>query len=162
MGNQGFAAAIAHVQGESGLHFGQIILAAPDLSPETFQAVADEYHRMSTRTTLYVSSRDLALRTSEWLNDAPRIGYTPPVEVVPGIDTIEVTDIDLTMLGHSYFAEAEGVLYVRVRRIQVSRAPATVELGGADQARAAAQAHGVSDAMSEALVVESLPSTSSM
>jgi hypothetical protein len=30
----------------------------------------------------------------------------PPTLVVPGIDTINVTNVDLTMLGHGYIAEA--------------------------------------------------------
>ena len=30
---------------------------------------------------------------------------------MPDIDTIEVTNIDLTLLGHGYYAEAEAVLY---------------------------------------------------
>jgi DNA-binding transcriptional LysR family regulator len=32
------------------------------------------------------------------------------VTVVPEIDTIEVTGIDLTVLGHAYYAQAEPVL----------------------------------------------------
>ena len=48
---------------------------------------------------------------SRFLQGSDRAGFTPPVTVVPGIDTIEVTDIDLTLLGHGYYAEAEGVLY---------------------------------------------------
>jgi hypothetical protein len=44
------------------------------------------------------------------LHDYPRAGYTPPVTVVPGIDTIEVSNIDLTFLGHGYVAEARPIL----------------------------------------------------
>jgi hypothetical protein len=34
----------------------------------------------------------------------------PPVLVVPGIDTINVANVDLTQLGHGYIAEARDVL----------------------------------------------------
>jgi hypothetical protein len=37
--------------------------------------------------------------------------YTPPVTVVSGIDTIEVSNVNLDFLGHGYYAEAAGVLY---------------------------------------------------
>jgi hypothetical protein len=45
------------------------------------------------------------------LQDSDRAGFTPPITVVPNIDTVEVTDIDLTVLGHGYYAEAAPVLY---------------------------------------------------
>ena len=59
---------------------------------------------------MYVSARDRALELSRRLQKSDRAGYTPPVTVVPDIDTIEVTDIDLTMLGHAYYAEAAPIL----------------------------------------------------
>jgi hypothetical protein len=34
----------------------------------------------------------------------------PPVLILPGIDTINVTNSDLTILGHGYVASARGVL----------------------------------------------------
>ena len=34
----------------------------------------------------------------------------PPTLVLPGIDTVNVTNADLTMLGHGYVAEARDVL----------------------------------------------------
>ncbi len=66
---------------------------------------------ISERKTLYVSEKDNAVEASSWLHQYPRAGFTPPVTTVYGIDTIEVKNIDLTILGHSYFAEAEAVLY---------------------------------------------------
>ena len=59
---------------------------------------------------MYVSSNDLALNSSGIIHAHPRAGYTPPVTVVHGIDTIEVSEIDLTFLGHGYVAEAREVL----------------------------------------------------
>jgi esterase/lipase superfamily enzyme len=115
MGNRGFARAVAritsHAAASARVRFGQIILAAPDLDVDLFKQLAMAYPLISERTTMYVSARDKAPALSRWLQDSDRAGFTPPVTVIDGIDTVEVTHIDLTLLGHRYFAEAEPVLY---------------------------------------------------
>lgn len=115
MGNRGFARAVSritsHAAATSGVRFGQIILAAPDLDVDLFKQLAVAYPLISERTTMYVSAKDKALVMSSWLQDSDRAGFTPPVTVLDGIDTVEVTSIDVTILGHGYFAEAEPVLY---------------------------------------------------
>jgi esterase/lipase superfamily enzyme/GNAT superfamily N-acetyltransferase len=116
MGNRGLLRAIHRITaalGESDqIRFGQIILAAPDIDHDVFCELATVYPRVSDRTTLYVSPSDLAVGWSRWLHDHPRVGLTPPVTVVDGIDTVEVPRFDLTSLKwHSYFAEAEGLLH---------------------------------------------------
>ena len=58
---------------------------------------------------MYVSARDRALEVSGWIHGYPRAGFTPPVTVVGGVNTIEASGIDLTTLGHRYFAEAAAV-----------------------------------------------------
>ena len=60
---------------------------------------------------MYVSSRDRAVASSGIIHDAPRAGFIPPVTVIEGIDTVEVSNADLTLLGHGYYGAAEGVLY---------------------------------------------------
>jgi esterase/lipase superfamily enzyme len=114
MGNRGFARAIARItslaSATSGIRFGQIILAAPDVDVDLFKQLAAAYPSICDRTTMYVSARDKALEMSSWLQDSHRAGFTPPVTVLDGIDTVEVTDIDLTLLGHGYFAGARAVL----------------------------------------------------
>lgn len=114
MGNRAFlrvVEAMAPAMRKAGKKFGQIILAAPDVDVDTFKRVAAAFPTISSRTTLYVSSKDLAVRMSEWLHEYPRVGFYPPLTLIPGIDTIQVSNIDLTLLGHSYIAEAEAVLY---------------------------------------------------
>jgi|GEM_PF-6148891 len=127
MGNQGLARVVQgiakEVTAESGKPFAQILLAAPDISQSLFRQLAREYPKISERTTLYVSSKDKALGLSRWLQDTPRAGFTPPVTVVPDIDTVEVTDIDLTLLGHTYFAEAAAVLYDMKELIDDNKPP---------------------------------------
>lgn len=115
MGNRGLLRAIQRITGgveaSSDVKFGQIILAAPDLDVDVFKNLARLYPAISERTTLYASAKDRAVECSHILHKYDRAGFIPPVTVVPGIDTVEVTNIDLSLLGHSYVAEAEAVLY---------------------------------------------------
>ena len=114
MGNRGVLRAIDRIankaQRHKGVLIGQIILAAADVDADTFRGLCSAYGRVSRRTTLYVSSRDRAIEASRWLHDFARAGLLPPIMVVPGIDTINVTNVDLTTLGHGYVAGARGVL----------------------------------------------------
>jgi esterase/lipase superfamily enzyme len=114
MGNRGLLRAInriaANVTAETGKPFGQIILAAPDVDSGIFRDLADAYAATALRATLYVSPADLAVRGSRLLHSADRIGFTPPIAIVPGIDTVNVTDVDLSWLGHGYVASARTVL----------------------------------------------------
>ena len=114
MGNRGVLRAVnriaAAAQRRSGRPFGQIILAAADVDADVFRQLSKAYAEVASRTTLYVSKRDLAVEASRWLHAFPRAGLMPPTLVVPGIDTVNVTDVDLTMLGHGYVAEARAVL----------------------------------------------------
>ncbi|HEU4559115.1 MAG TPA: alpha/beta hydrolase [Longimicrobium sp.] len=114
MGNRLLLRALQRVvsaaENEGAVRFSQLILAAPDITPELFLDVADQYRRLSERTTLYVSNEDRALRASFRLQ-GPRVGLAPPVTCVEGIDTVHVANVDRTLLGHSTFAEARPVLY---------------------------------------------------
>jgi esterase/lipase superfamily enzyme len=114
MGNRGLLRAFTNVVSEIAsaltVPLSQLILAAPDVDVDLFKQLAVSYGAVAQRTTMYVSSRDKALYSSGILHDFPRAGYTPPVTVVKGIDTVEVSNIDLTFLGHGYIAEAQRVL----------------------------------------------------
>jgi esterase/lipase superfamily enzyme len=115
MGNRGLLRALQRIllQAASAgrVPFGQLMLAAPDIDAGLFRELAAAYSKAAQRTTLYVSSKDKALATSGIVHDHPRAGYTPPVMVVPGIETVEVSNIDLTFLGHGYFAAARDLLH---------------------------------------------------
>lgn len=115
MGNRLLARTMHRVLSKSAANknsvkFGQIVLAAPDMDLSTFRDLAEVYPAISNRTTLYVSKKDMALESSAWVHSYPRAGYAPPVAIVPGIDTIEVTQVDVSALGHGYVAEAKSVL----------------------------------------------------
>jgi esterase/lipase superfamily enzyme len=114
MGNRGVIRAINRIvsraEQQKEVRFDQIILAAPDIDADVFRELCKAYSAVSTRTTLYVCAKDRAIEASRWLHQYPRVGLTPPICIVPGIDTINVTNADLTILGHGYVAEARDVL----------------------------------------------------
>jgi esterase/lipase superfamily enzyme len=114
MGNLGLLRALTSAANRAaldGIRFSQIFLAAPDIDIDLFRELADIYPTISERTTLYVSACDHALGISNRVHQNQRTGYSPPVTTIEGIDTVEATDVDVGILGHGYYAEAEGVLY---------------------------------------------------
>ncbi len=114
MGNRGVLRAVDRIAQQarkrSGKRFGQVMLAAADVDADLFRQLCAAYVQLAQRTTLYVSTRDRAVEASHWLHDFPRVGLMPPVFVAPGIDTVNVANVDLTRLGHGYVAEARSVL----------------------------------------------------
>jgi esterase/lipase superfamily enzyme len=116
MGNRGLLRALQRLAAAVSLppqvRFGQIILAAPDVDQAVFGSLAENYARFGQRTTLYASPADRAVGASQWLHGYPRVGLTPPVLVVNGIDTVEVPQFNIfDLLGHGYFAESEALLH---------------------------------------------------
>jgi esterase/lipase superfamily enzyme len=114
MGNRGVLRALDRIatsaSERSGAPFDQIVLAAADVDQETFRRLSVAYRAVARRTTMYVCDKDRGVEASKWLHAYPRAGLTPPVLVVPGIDTVSVSNLDLTLLGHGYVAEARDVL----------------------------------------------------
>lgn len=114
MGNRGLLRAVdriaARASAACGRPFGQIILAAPDVDRRTFSMLCPAYPLVGLRTTLYLSAKDLAVRSSRFVHAAARVGYEPPVTVVPDIDTVSVSKVDLSFLGHGYVAGCRAVL----------------------------------------------------
>ena len=114
MGNRGVLRAIARIAAQAerrtGVNFGQCILAAADVDVDKFRQLCAAYRQVAARTTLYVSARDRAVEASRWLHQFPRVGLTPPVTVAEGLDTVSVTNADLTLLGHGYVVETRDVL----------------------------------------------------
>jgi esterase/lipase superfamily enzyme len=127
MGNRGLLRAIDRIATtaakDAKVPFNQIILAAADVDYDTFTRLSVAYRSVAQRTTMYVSAKDKAVEASHWLHDYPRAGFAPPVLVVPGIDTINVSNLDLTMLGHGYVAEARDVLQDMHRLIREGSPP---------------------------------------
>lgn len=127
MGNRGLLRAMDAIANAAAsaaaVRFGQVFLAAPDVDAQLFQNLAIAYGRLSTRSTLYVSNNDKAIGISKRLHKFARAGLTPPIAVVPGIDTIDASHVNLGLLGHSYAAEMRPVLSDIFSLIQGDRAP---------------------------------------
>lgn len=115
MGNRGLLKALESIMNdarkdEPDIKFGQIILAAPDLDVEVFRQAKKAYLSLSLSTTIYTSSKDIAVYASKVLHQYPRLGFVPPITTIKGIDTIKINNFDIFNLGHGYFAEAEALL----------------------------------------------------
>jgi len=100
---------------EATKHIREVLLAAPDINAELFRTViAPRLGAMQgTRTTIYASSSDLALRASKVVHGFRRVGETlGGVFVYPGFDTIDASQAT-TMIreyGHSYLMDSASVL----------------------------------------------------
>ena len=115
MGNRGLLRGLqriaARAEDKVKLKFEQIFLAAPDVDRDVFIEMSNLFARHCTRATLYASSHDLPVFLSQMFHSAPRAGYVPPYTVVRGIDTVEVPNFNVDLLGHSYFAQADALLH---------------------------------------------------
>ena len=89
-----------------------VILAAPDIAADRFRdEVAPAMIAAGLPITLYASSEDYALKFSQRINDAPRAGDTRNgLIVMHGIDTIDASNVDTSLLGHSYYGQNRSVL----------------------------------------------------
>jgi esterase/lipase superfamily enzyme len=92
--------------------FNQVVLAAPDIDAAIFRRdIAPALTRTANRVTLYASSNDQALRASRTLHAYPRAGESgPDLVVAPGVDTIDVSAIDTSLLGHSYYGDNDSII----------------------------------------------------
>jgi esterase/lipase superfamily enzyme len=127
MGNRGLLRAMQRItslaEASGGVRFGQIFLAAPDVDVGTFGRLAAAYAARSQRTTMYVSARDRAVWLSWLLHMFPRVGFAPPITVVNGLDTIEVSGVDFSLIGHGAYAEASALITDMGHLIRVDQAP---------------------------------------
>jgi len=92
--------------------FHQVVLTAPDIDAEVFQRdVAPAIVKTARHVTLYASSKDEALGWSKRFHGYPRAGDSGEgLIVVPGIDTIDVSEVDTSLMGHSYYGDNGTVL----------------------------------------------------
>jgi len=115
MGNRALTQALAELgaptNGTLRAHFREVILAAPDVDPDIFKQLAGTFHKTADRVTLYASSHDEALAASKRLHEFPRAGEAGQgLLVMQGIDTIDVSAVDTSFLGHSYSGDNASVI----------------------------------------------------
>lgn len=93
--------------------FNQVALMAPDVDAALFRQMSQAMEHSARRITLYASSRDAALRLSQYFAGYQRAGEgLPHLIVLPGMDTVDASAVDTSLLGfyHSYFADSTTVL----------------------------------------------------
>lgn len=108
MGNRALLQAVERMalRGD-GPTFGQVVLAAPDVDAGEFRnRYAPALARVARRVTLYASSNDQALLASTKIHGYDRAGLSGPnLVVTPGCDTVDVSPIDTSLIGHSYYGD---------------------------------------------------------
>lgn len=113
MGNRGLLRCLQRIESQDpglAVRFNQIILAAPDVTQNLFTDLGRSFGRRATRTTLYASNRDRAIKASTEFWKRNVAGYFKPFTVVEGIDTVAVHNYDADFIGHSYYGDAPAVL----------------------------------------------------
>ncbi len=111
MGNRILTAALERLTlRRANAQFNNIVMAAPDLNIADFGEVSGILRSSAARTTIYSSSRDVALLVSKSFHSYTRLGEAPPVDIAPGIDTIDASAIRQDLLGHSYFGDSATVI----------------------------------------------------
>jgi esterase/lipase superfamily enzyme len=92
--------------------FRLIIMAAPDVDSAIFERdFAPVLNSSGAKVTLYVSRNDRAMQLSKNVNGYVRLGGVDGYPLVhPGIDTVDVTNLDNGNLGHDYFTTSRQVL----------------------------------------------------
>ncbi|HEV3219097.1 MAG TPA: alpha/beta hydrolase [Candidatus Acidoferrales bacterium] len=112
MGNRALVKILEDVPGSSGSpSFNQIVLTAPDIDAGEFVHLANGMQPAAKRITLYASSNDEAIRASKLIHKYPRAGESgADIVVVKGIDTIDASKVDTSLVGHSYYADKRTVL----------------------------------------------------
>lgn len=115
MGNRALTSALREMYyelDEKCPKFHEVVLTAPDVDAEVFRRdLAPAILRIAKRVTLYASSNDEALVVSKQVHGYARAGDSGEgLVVVPGMDTIDVSAVDSSLLGHSYYGSNRTVL----------------------------------------------------
>jgi len=128
MGNRALTNAVRQMLAESAQRLapisGHMILTAPDIDRDTFKQFGNDLRGAAQRVTIYASSNDSALHASKIFHGYPRAGDTiPEVLLVNGLDTIDASAVNTSLVGHSYFAADESVLNDLLDLIRDGTAP---------------------------------------
>ena len=127
MGNRVLARALnQHVltaPPDPGATLHQVVFAAPDINPTTFGGFAEVFAKSCERCTLYASAHDMALTASKWIYRRSRAGADVRAVIEYGVDAIDASKVDDSMLGHSYFSDKRVLLQDLSELLFSNRAP---------------------------------------
>jgi len=103
--------------------FNEVVLTAPDIDADVFKnEIAPALVKTARRVTLYASSKDEALVLSKKVHGYPRAGDSgDQLVVVPGVDTVDVSAVDTSLLGHNYYGDNSSVLADLFELLQASK-----------------------------------------
>lgn len=103
----------------------EVILAAPDIDADTFKEnIAPILKNSCKRVTVYGSASDIAILMSKQFHGYKRLGDTfQGANTIAGIDFIDATGVDTSLLGHSYFS-ARSILVDIYNIISQNKGPA--------------------------------------
>lgn len=142
MGNQGLTKALAELREEDpGIKskLKELIIAAPDIDTAVFkEQIAPGLVAAAQNITLYASSRDVTMTLSHYFNGEYRLGDTRGgVPVIPGIETIDASNVDTDFYAHSYVGNSKSVvtdlsalIQTHARAAQRAKLKATKAKGG--------------------------------
>jgi esterase/lipase superfamily enzyme len=114
MGTRGLTRSVASLvkdRPEYRARIREIILAAPDIDADVFRRdIMPEFKSAGISTTLYASSKDNALVASKKVHGYARAGDSGGgLLVLPGLETIDATGLDTSLLGHSYYGDSSVI-----------------------------------------------------
>lgn len=113
MGTRVLSYALANAKDEGfDLDLNNVILAAPDIDVDVFKdQILPKISDASDTLTMYASSDDTALKVSQTIHGVARLGLSGDhILVTPGMDTINASGIDTSMIGHGYYGSAKVVV----------------------------------------------------
>jgi len=117
MGNRALLPAVAQLASDPHFKdfkkFHDLVSAAPDVDRDVFlKLVAQIQKPTSSSIALYVSRQDQALAASHLLfHKEQRAGEGGNQSVVmPGLDTVDVSEVNMDALGHSYYGDNRNVV----------------------------------------------------
>lgn len=90
----------------------QIVFVAADVYVDIFKQKFPKIKQFGKRYTSYISKTDHALLLSSILHKAERIGIAKKGSpfVTEGMETIDATEVNTSLLGHGYFGDERSVI----------------------------------------------------
>ena len=115
MGNRALTSALRELAPEidpASPPFHEVVLTAPDIDADVFRRdIAPAIVGTGRRVTLYASSNDEALVLSKQVHGYARAGDSGDgLVVLKGIETVDVSAVDTSLLGHNYYGDNATVI----------------------------------------------------
>lgn len=116
MGNRAALSALSQLATDAHFlnfaRFSTVVFAAPDVDRDLFISSIAKIRKPQTKITLYVSQHDQALTASHLLfHKELRAGEGGNDSIVlPGMDTVDVSQLSADALGHSYYGDNGDVV----------------------------------------------------